>query len=279
MRIQNQTQINYKMLSAKSFTANWKEVKDDSGRFLYRTSSYFFRKDLPWHEFVDMLVQKYKDISKVNIYCYACSDGSEPFSLAMLLIKKLGKKKAQKFFPIIASDIDEEILKNPKRGIIRLSQSEISHINANMNGNYSRFLMNDDKFEYDSELKDFLCTGNVKPILKNAIKFKNIDIIKDISNIERDNSVVLCRNFWAYLPKEERPKLAKNLFDRLGNNSMCVVGEYEDHYDNFDCFAKDCLINEGFEPSDINNCFIKASKEKKHLNDPNFLMANFANKK
>ena len=57
-----------------------------------------------------------------KILCYACSDGSEPYSIALSLINRLGYTEAQKHFPIIAKDIDETMIKRAKSGFISLEQ-------------------------------------------------------------------------------------------------------------------------------------------------------------
>ena len=89
------------------FTSNKRErgIKEDGT--LNRNTTSFFRNDLIWGDFADLLIDKYKNENKVNVYCYACSDGSEPYSVAMLLISRLGLEGAKKFFPIIAVDKDD----------------------------------------------------------------------------------------------------------------------------------------------------------------------------
>ena len=77
-----------------------------TGPYKYWTSTKFFREDLNWNDFVFMLFQKYKGVPQVNIRCFGCSDGEEPYSLAMKLDVVLGKY-AEKFFPIVAKDFDK----------------------------------------------------------------------------------------------------------------------------------------------------------------------------
>ena len=223
----NQLQINHNKDYKPNFASNWRTVKDEFGKVRYKNNTEFFRIDLNWNKFTDMLIEKYKHTDKVNIYNYACSEGAEPFSLAMLLIKKLGKEKAQKFFPIIASDIDEEILKNPKQGIIKVSSGDIFLIKRKLGNDYSKFIDLDNKFKYSSKFKDILCNGKITPILEDTIVFDTKDITKDFVNIKKDNSIVFCRNFWPYLSKNDQLSLSANLSERLGNNSLCVIGSYD----------------------------------------------------
>lgn len=222
MRVMNQPQINYRSTYSPNFKAN-----ANRGSFGFNTT-YFFRDGIIWDKFGDFLINKYKNADNVHIYNYACSEGAEPFSLAMLLIKKLGKEKAQKFFPIIASDIDDGILKNPALGIIKPSGGDLLKINMTLEKDYSDFYELNEGFQVNKELRDRVYTGKVKPILRDAVVFTQRNILNDTHNIQRDNSVVLCRNFWPYLSSdEEREKLAIGLAERLGDNSMCVIGDFD----------------------------------------------------
>lgn len=230
--------------------------------------------DLDWHKLANILVEKYKNTNKVNIYCYACSEGAEPLSLAMLLIEKLGKEEAQKFFPIIASDIDEEIFKNAQNGIIKLSKWDIDNIKRILGDNYSKYIEFDNNFKKDPNLNDEVCTGRIKSILDGTVIFNgNVDIRKSITNIEKNNSVVLCRNFWPYIPEKDQSQLAKDLFEQLGENSMCVIGSYDIRKAN----AGLTLLHKNFKKYDNTcdeNClfYVKdTSKEKKTLSNPFFL--------
>ena len=103
-----------------AFTSNFREVKKECGNILHRNTTNFFRQDLNWDDFTDCIIKKYKNQEKANVYCYACSDGSEPYSLAMMLIAKIGKE-AQKFFPIIARDRDDFYLESAKAGKVLLT--------------------------------------------------------------------------------------------------------------------------------------------------------------
>lgn len=211
------------------FNGNVRALRDTSGKIKYRNNTSFFRPDLNWNMFTEMLIEKYKNVGKVNIYDYACSEGAEPFSLAMLLIKKLGEEKAQKFFPIIASDIDSEILKNPQNGILKLTRGDVFLIKRLLKKDYNQFIEFNDKFEYNSELNMVVCDAKIKPILENKVVFSSKNVVEDIANVEKNNSIVLFRNFWPYLLKSDRTKLADSVSECLGNNSICVIGRYDTH--------------------------------------------------
>ncbi len=64
--------------------------------YIYSTQSSVFRTDLDWLKFVKYLGIHFKDAEKVNVVCQACSDGSEPYTLALALIHSLGFEASKK---------------------------------------------------------------------------------------------------------------------------------------------------------------------------------------
>ena len=70
------------------------------GKILVSNSTNFFRNDLPWNTLGKTLDELYPKGEKVNVFNFACSDGSEPYSLAICLMEQLGEDGAKRFFPI-----------------------------------------------------------------------------------------------------------------------------------------------------------------------------------
>ena len=99
--------INYK----KPVFKKWERtVFNESKSFnfediLHRNNTIFFRNPSFWQNAVKFFEKEYKNVPKVNVYCYGCSDGSEAYTFAMTLLTKIGKK-AKKYFPIQAKDYD-----------------------------------------------------------------------------------------------------------------------------------------------------------------------------
>jgi len=232
MKIQCFSQNNYKPTCQPNFTANsraiWMKTSSGAQQIRSRNTTFFFRDDLKWQAYVDMLIKKYEHAKKVMVYCAGCSSGEEPFSLAMLLIEKLGKEKAQKFFPILATDFDSVILKNPKRGLIKPSEDDIDKFETILGSNSAQYITYNGKYRWNKKLEEEVCDGKINPILKGTVVFKKANFKDVIPTIEPNNSVVMCRNFWYYVqPQENRTTLVRNLFNQLGDNSLCVIGDYE----------------------------------------------------
>ncbi|MDD3593184.1 MAG: hypothetical protein PHX18_00990 [Candidatus Gastranaerophilales bacterium] len=203
------------------FGSNARGVYDETGQIVHRNTTCFFRNDLEWAQLVKLLDQKYKDVPKVNVYCYACSDGSEPYSLAMLLLEKLGPKKAEKFFPIIAVDYDAKILEQTEEGIIEGTCDDEKNINKATSNNLGAYL-NQAK---PSDGKN--CIFKVRKELKDKVRFHTGDVHKDIDNLEQNNSVLMLRNVWPYFPGRKQAELLDKIQERLNNNSLLIIGFYD----------------------------------------------------
>ena len=91
----------------------------------YYNATFFYRNDLSlsdidgsWNDFRRVITEEFKEAPKVNVYNFACSDGSETYSLVMSLLEGLDKSEADKYFPIKAFDLDPIILDEAKSGEI-----------------------------------------------------------------------------------------------------------------------------------------------------------------
>lgn len=189
--------------------------------------TYFFREDLgkDWDTFVRILNDFFVNSKKVNVYNFACSDGSEAYSFAMKLLSKLGKRKAEKFFPILAFDIDKEILYDAKSNKIPCDVGDKIRIKENVR-NYKKYCkvypVNRD---YDSKL---FFMPNEK--LKNRIEFSEADFVKQIDELEFSNSIIMCRNFWYYLGKNRINQILSKLNKKIDNTSLLVIGDFDRRY-------------------------------------------------
>ena len=137
MQVNNYPIIYDKPNSKPAFTSNEIFVKE-AGKF-YQTSTSFFRKDMKWEKLVNRLAEKYHNVKSVNTQCWGCSDGSEPFTLAMMMIEKMGEN-AKKFFPIKAFDIDGNALKMAKSGEVKLTREDVKRIKATLGENYKKYI-------------------------------------------------------------------------------------------------------------------------------------------
>lgn len=190
---------------------------------LIKNSNYsdFFRSDVDWLKFADELNKEFKDKDKVNVYDFGCSDGSEAYSLIISLIETLGEKEAQKFFPIKASDKDPYIVNRAQKGLINCTKKDFARINEFSSDKFDKY------FEIVKEQKNGDKIIRPKDILKSKVIFQKENIQDGIKNVERENSLVLARNFLHYLTEDE---LKNTLIEmrKLDESSLIVIGRFDE---------------------------------------------------
>lgn len=208
-----------------SFTIPSYQLFNDSPddiKMVVSNMTNFFRRDFDWKN-VGKIFDKQFPKGKVNIHDFACSDGSEAYSLVIALIEQLGKKEASRFFPIQASDVDSEIIRMAKSGKITADEEDLFQI-----GNYIK----------DADVKKYFSITPIggeryilspKKILTDNITFKCESIKDGLNGIEKDkNNIILARNFWRYLSREELTKTTWALKEKTNDDTLVVIG-------NFDC--------------------------------------------
>lgn len=245
-----------------SFTSVFRKVYEPDTKQNYgvqqlkhRNNTFFYRNDIQWNRLMSFLDEKYRNVPKVNTYCYACSDGSEPYSLIIDLFSNFGDQ-AKKFLPIIAKDYDEDIIKCAKSGKIFIPSHEMDEIRKHTKGKTNKFLnLNDCNIYF---VDNGLCGNNygnlkgnyygVKSKLSDNVIFSTANILEDVKSIIPDNSIVMCRNFWPYMKtKDNVKKLAESLYNQLGNNSILILGSFDEEAP-LDVYQE--LLNAGFSYAD-----------------------------
>ncbi|MBE7710656.1 MAG: hypothetical protein E7Z92_00805 [Cyanobacteria bacterium SIG31] len=187
----------------------------------HRNDSWFFRDAEFWPIFTEYLVERFKNVPKVNVYSYGCSDGSEPFSFVMRMLSA-HPKESSKFLPVIAKDYDKEAInKVEKREYYTIKGLEKNDIDFCTNKSFNRFFNIIDS-------GPAMSFAFAKDELYDNVQFSVADIRSDYKKIEPNNSVVFVRNFWPYIENwSDRQKLLKKLGDQLGENSFLVIGFFD----------------------------------------------------
>ena len=195
----------------------WKDNKYDS--IIVSNSTHFLRNDMPWLYIGEKLEELYPDAKSVNIHNFACSDGSETYSLAICLIEQLGEERAKKYFPIRATDIDEYVISSAKRGKIRAKSDDIQRLKEVTNNQIWKY------FDIESKGEDYILRP--KEILRENVKFECKDFEEGLDEIKGGNNLVMCRNFWGYLDEDKTIRCAKKLYEKLNETSYAIIGNFD----------------------------------------------------
>ena len=198
------------------------------------TTTCLFRHDLDWRGFVDLIKKTFAGKEKVNAYSLASSDGSEAYTYAICIFDKMPKTEHSKYLPIIASDIDEEVIKAGKTGKINLSTKDLVKTELHLNRSKMYFkhcgeamkIKNNKEFE-QTYYKEY---NLYEPInkLKNAVKFKQVDILTQLKKIKDEgNSIIFCRNVAPYLSNNYILDIVETAKKVLKSGSLFIIGDYD----------------------------------------------------
>lgn len=249
----NYPKLKSPVLATKSastvFKSSRREFHGDTFQLTHCPNTAFFRWDMDWKGFAQLLGKKFHNTNTVNIIDYGCSTGEEPSSLVMILDKLLGKN-ANKFYPIKAFDIEHYNIESAKEGILKANEKELNKIKE---------LISDEKFkDYFDAFKDSndpFTWLSAKNNLLNKIEFAQSDITKDFNKIPKRNTVLLCRNFWPYLSVIEQKTFIKNLSSHLSASTLVVLGEFDTMFGTDKYF-----LQNGFKKTKIKYVYEKMSK-------------------
>jgi chemotaxis protein methyltransferase CheR len=168
----------------------------------------FFRNPSVFEDFRKN-VEEYASKGKrqLKVWSAACSIGSEPYSIAMMLDEILREKD----YIILATDIDSTILARAKTG--EYSEPEVKNVSR------------------DYRAKYFTRTGDmytIKPELKKRIIFKKHDLIRD--EYETNFDIIVCRNVVIYFKQETKDELYRKFSKSLKKGGLLFVGSTESMY-------------------------------------------------
>ncbi|HEY5576158.1 MAG TPA: protein-glutamate O-methyltransferase CheR [Clostridiaceae bacterium] len=168
----------------------------------------FFRNPSVFEDFRKN-VEEYllKGNRQLKVWSAACSIGSEPYSIAMILEDILRGKD----YWILATDIDSTILERARRG--EYSDLELKNVSS------------DKKVKYFSKYGDIY---SIKPELKKRIIFRKHDLIQDEYELNFD--IIVCRNVVIYFKQETKDEIYKKFSKSLKKGGLLFVGSTESMY-------------------------------------------------
>lgn len=156
-----------------------------------------------------------------KIWCSASSTGEEPYSIVMTATEALGSTSG---FKLIASDIDSKVLATASAGIYRMDGVK----------NLSK-----------ERLQRFFMRGKdsnaglvrVKPEMRRAIDFIQVNLIKDDWPFKEQLDIVFCRNVMIYFDPPTQRKVLERIHRVLKPGGMLFVGHAENFSESRDLFT------------------------------------------
>jgi chemotaxis protein methyltransferase CheR len=145
----------------------------------------------------------------IKIWSAGCSSGEEPYTYAIIL-NELGKSGPAFNGAIIATDIDEEMLKRARIGAYE--KNALENMTESQISKY--FDKRDDGKYY------------IKDLIKQVVKFQAHDLMSGIP-AGKLMDMVSCRNVTIYFNEQQKKDLVKQVHDSLVKDGFYIMGMSE----------------------------------------------------
>lgn len=167
--------------------------------------SEFFRNPERYQElFNQILPELLSRGGPLRIWSAGCSDGSEPYSVS-ILIKELHAEDRVK---VLATDFDREILKRAQEAVYK--QNEVRHLPVELLQKY-----------FDVQEGQYMLSDAIKKM----VEFRHHNLLVD--SFEPNFDLIICRNVVIYFTEEAKEILYKKFYAALRPGGYLLVGGTE----------------------------------------------------
>lgn len=170
-------------------------------------TEFYRNKDL-FEEFEGIILERIvPNFRNIKIWSAACSNGSEPYSLAMILDKNNIRIRNK----ILGTDIDDGILEKARIGAYK--DHEVKNLDKKDLETY--FTFKEGLYHIDERIKDM-------------VQFKKHDLIVD--DYEKGFHVIVCRNVTIYFKNEVKDEIYRKMNQSLVPGGILFIGATESIY-------------------------------------------------
>ncbi len=180
--------------------------------------TFFFREE---HHF-PLLTEYVKSLPgrDISVWCAAASTGEEPYSIAITLLEAFSHTGTRPNLSVLATDLDTSVLRTAEAGIY--PPDKISKIPLALQQKYF------DK-QADGQYR-------VKPIVRQLLTFKPLNLIDPSWPMRQPFDVIFCRNVMIYFDRETQHNVLKKFAPLLKPDGLLFVGHSENLYHAADLF-------------------------------------------
>lgn len=176
--------------------------------FITINVSEFFRNKEIFDDLEDKIKKHLvKGDKKLKIWSAACSNGAEPYSVAIIMDKLTPFTD----HTIIGTDIDTTILETARAGEYKVN--DVKNVDNNLLGKY--FTLSNGKYLLSDKIK-------------NKVQFKKHDLILD--TYDKGFDLIICRNVVIYFTQEVKDSIYRKFHDSLNEGGLLFVGATESIY-------------------------------------------------
>jgi chemotaxis protein methyltransferase CheR len=205
--------------------------------------TYFFRDQEQLDAIRDVVIpeilERNQSSRQLRIWSAGCANGSEPYSLSILLERELSARLAGWQVSILATDISRPALAEAARG------------------KYGEWALRSTSEEQKKQC--FFRDGDgwtLRPEYRKGVSFAKVNLadthapgpLKEAGGFD----LILCRNVMIYFSPELKGRLIKRFRESLANGGWLIVGAVEHDLENFKCFravaAPGATLYQALEP-------------------------------
>jgi chemotaxis methyl-accepting protein methylase len=173
----------------------------------------FFRDEVAFRALEDSvlpaIINSASDPCRVlRIWSAGCATGEEPYSIAMLVLERLGQDANSWEITILATDINATALQYARAGIF--TPKSVEGISATWRDRY-----------FVSENNGFC----IKPVLKQLVTFQVHNLLNDAPY--HDLNLVVCRNVFIYFDPTLQTRALQNFHQGLQDGGFLFLGKAE----------------------------------------------------
>ncbi|MEJ6952237.1 CheR family methyltransferase [Natronospora cellulosivora (SeqCode)] len=176
--------------------------------FTINTSEFFRNPENFKYLEEKILAELFSKKQKIKIWSAPCSNGSEPYTISILLDD--GKYQKDRY-QILASDLDVNILNAAKNGLY----------NSNAVQNVPDNLLK----KYFTEVNEMGKKFKLSKKIINNVSFEKKDLINE--SFEKGWDLILSRNFFIYLTNDIKEELTRKFANALNPGSYLFLGNTE----------------------------------------------------
>lgn len=187
----------------------------------------FFRNPQVWERLRDVLAELTTEGRRVRCWSAACSDGREPYSIAMLAHDDPNVDEG--LVEITATDIDAEILESARAGVYESTRT------TDIGEQLEPLSDPREHVQIDEADRSF----SVRQSHKEMVSFEQHDLIS--GSPKRGYDVVLCRNLLIYIDASYKQPIFETLSGAVDEGGYLVIGKSEtlprsfrEQYESFD---------------------------------------------
>ena len=173
----------------------------------------FFRNPDVWVGLRELLRELTDEKRTVRCWSAACSDGREPYSIAMLA--RDDPNIDERAVEITATDIDAEILGTAREGVYESTRT------TDISSQLELLSSPDDHVRTSEGGMSF----GVRPDVKRMVTFEQHDLISGPKKSGYD--LVLCRNLLIYIDRSYKEPIFETLTEALRADGVLTIGKSE----------------------------------------------------